>query len=280
MREQFYSEITNQILFTIFDSCKPRKSNLFRIHQHVELELGYIVDGEGIYCLEGEQYDVHKGDLFLIRTNEQHCIPTIHSPELTSFNIHIESYFLWNNCADFIDQRFLHTLVNVDLPMQHQFRQKDSFFDRLYGLVDEPVKNRFQIRHTVMELLLSIMQEITPMENVPAKNMISSRFNDVQKAICYIHDNLTSEITLEDIAHAANMSRASLSLNFKMVTGIAPYEYLLIRRVEHALSLLEDTNKSIVEISENSGFNNLANFNRVFKKINGMTPREYRKSRR
>ena len=110
--------------------------------------------------------------------------------------------------------------------------------------------------------------------------MLSPRLGDVQKAICFIHDHLASEVTLEEIANAANMSRASLSLNFKMVTGIAPYEYLIIRRIEYALNLLRETNMSIMEISENCGFNNLANFNRVFKKMNGMTPREYRKSRK
>ena len=279
MREQFHSEISNQVLFTIFDSQKPRKSNLFRIHQHVELELGYITEGEGIYYLEDERYTVQKGDLFLIRTNEQHCIPTIYTGELKSFNIHIESYFLWNICSDFIDKQLLHVLVNVDIPIQHHFRGKDSYINVLQELIDDPVRNRFKIRLTVMELLMSVMEEIKLPKNVNAKNTMSPRLEDVQRAVCYIHDHLTHEITLEDIAHAANMSRASLSLNFKMVTGVAPYEYLVIRRIEYALNLLRETNMSVVEVSEHCGFNNLANFNRAFKKINGMTPREYRKSR-
>ena len=76
------------------------------------------------------------------------------------------------------------------------------------------------------------------------------------------------------------MNRAALSLHFKMVTGIAPYEYLVIRRIEYALNLLKETNMSIVEVPAHCGFNNLANFNRVFRKINGMTPSEYRKSRK
>ena len=280
MRKQFYSEISNQMLFTIFDSQKPRKSNLFRIHQHAELELGFIMEGEGIYYLENEQFPVQKGDLFLIRTNEQHCIPTIYSTELTSYNIHIESYFLWSICSEFIDRKLLHILVNVNLPIQHHFRGRDMYIDTLRSLMEDPDRNRFQIRCTVMELLVSILKEITVPEEIATKNMLSPRLGDVQKAICFIHDHLASEVTLEEIAHAANMSRASLSLNFKMVTGIAPYEYLIIRRIEYALNLLRETNLSIMEISENCGFNNLANFNRVFKKMNGMTPREYRKSRK
>jgi len=280
MREEFHSEISNQVLFTIFDSQKPRKSNLFRIHQHAELELGYITEGEGVYYLEDERFSVQKGDLFLVRTNEQHCIPTIYTDELKSLNIHIESYYLWNMCTDFIDGQLLHTLVNVDIPIQHQFRGKDRYMERVRELIQDPVRNRFRIRLAIVELLMSVMEEITLPQNVIVKNTRSLRLYDIQNAICYIHDHLTSEITLEEIAHVANMSRAALSLHFKMVTGIAPYEYLVIRRIEYALKLLRETNLSVVEVSERCGFKNLANFNRIFKKTNGMTPSEYRRSRR
>ena len=85
MEHLFFSELSHQILFKVFDSTKLQKTNLFRIHHQTELELGYIMEGEGIYYLENERYDVRAGDLYLIRTNEQHCIPTIHSPKLVSF---------------------------------------------------------------------------------------------------------------------------------------------------------------------------------------------------
>ena len=89
MNTSFYSEVSGQLLFTVFDSSKTANSGQFRVHHHAGLELGCILSGKGFYHLENEQYRARPGDLFLVRANEQHCVPTITTPELLSFNIHI-----------------------------------------------------------------------------------------------------------------------------------------------------------------------------------------------
>ena len=71
-----------------------------------------------------------------------------------------------------------------------------------------------------------------------------------------------------------------LSNHFKLISGISPYEYPMIRRVEPAVRMLGDTPLSVTETARKSGFTNLADFNRAFMRITGMTPREYRQSKR
>ena len=280
MKETFYSELSHQMLFTVFDSRKPRKSDLFRIHHHAELELGYIVEGEGIYHLENEQYEVHAGDLFLIRTNEQHCIPTIHSSELVSFNIHIQPYFLWNVCSDFIENSYLRLLIQPELPIRHCFHDKAKYMEEMRELMKEPEANRFRIRRDLVDLLSILLFENALPEGVGESDSISPKVEDIQNAICYIQEHLTEALSLNDLAHAANMSRSHLSTHFKMITGISPYEYLIIQRIELAVTLLRETNLSVTETAQNCGFTNLANFNKAFKRITGMTPREYRLCRK
>lgn len=280
MKETFYSELSHQMLFTVFDSRKPRKSDLFRIHHHAELELGYIVEGEGIYHLENEQYEVHAGDLFLIRTNEQHCIPTIHSSELVSFNIHIQPYFLWNVCSDFIENSYLRMLIQPELPIRHCFHDKAKYMEEMRELLKEPEANRFRIRRNLVDLLSVLLFENALPEGVGESDSISPKVEDIQNAICYIQEHLTEALSLNDLAHAANMSRSHLSTHFKMITGISPYEYLIIQRIELAVTLLRETNLSVTETAQNCGFTNLANFNKAFKRITGMTPREYRLCRK
>lgn len=280
MKQIFFSELSNQMLFTVFDSRKPRKSDLFRIHHHAELELGYIVEGEGLYHLENEQYEVHAGDLFLIRTNEQHCIPTIHSSELVSFNIHIQPYFLWNVCSDFIENSYLRMLIQPELPIRHCFHDKAKYMEEMRELMKEPEANRFRIRRNLVDLLSVLLFENALPEGVGESDSISPKVEDIQNAICYIQEHLTEALSLNDLAHAANMSRSHLSTHFKMITGISPYEYLIIQRIELAVTLLRETNLSVTETAQNCGFTNLANFNKAFKRITGMTPREYRLCRK
>ncbi len=280
MKQIFFSELSNQMLFTVFDSRKPRKSDLFRIHHHAELELGYIIEGEGTYHLENEQYEVHAGDLFLVRTNEQHCVPTIRSPELVSFNIHIEPYFLWNVCADFIENCYLRMLIHPELPIRHCFHDKANHMEILRELMSDPETNRFRIRRNLVDLLTVLLHENTLPESAGETDFISPKVDDIQNAICYIQEHLTEALSLNDLAHAANMSRSHLSTHFKLITGISPYEYLIIQRIELAVTLLRETNLSVTETAQNCGFTNLANFNKAFKRITGMTPREYRQCKK
>jgi AraC-like DNA-binding protein len=100
---------------------------------------------------------------------------------------------------------------------------------------------------------------------------------DIRAAIRFIEENLASYITLEDIARAGNMSKSHLNEWFRAVTGMTPYEYLLVSRVERAVELLRSTDMTVLDISETCGFSNLANFNKAFKKRTGLTPQAYRK---
>ena len=268
------------MLFKIFDATKLQKTNSFRIHHHTELELGYIVEGEGIYYLENERYDVHAGDLYLIRPNEQHCIPTIRSQRLVSFNLHIEPFFIWSVCSEFIDSYYLHRLFNPELRIQHYYGDKQEEMERLRALSADPEANRFKIRRELLELLAVMLQTNERPEGSDEKSYIPTKADEIQNAICYINDHLTEPLNLNDLAHEANMSRSSLSTHFKLITGVSPYEYLIIQRIELAVRMLRDTSLSVTETARKSGFTNLANFNKAFKRITGMTPRGYRQSKR
>lgn len=277
MNTSFYSEVSGQLLFTLFDSKKTAKTDQFRVHYHTGLELGCILSGVGRYYLEDERYDATPGDLFLVRANEQHCVPTIVTPEFLSFNIHVEPYFLWNICADFIDGSRLQALVNRSLPICHRFSDMHEPMNAIRTLATDPQVNRFEIRHAVLTLLMTLTHRMLPEGDTPkAQATISHRFADVQRAVGYIHEHLTEPITLEEIARAANMSRSHLSNHFKAFTGMSPYSYLLLQRVERAVSLLHESDASILTVAHESGFENLANFNKTFKRITGTSPRDYR----
>jgi AraC-like DNA-binding protein len=90
--------------------------------------------------------------------------------------------------------------------------------------------------------------------------------------------NFDREITLPEAAAAANMAVTTFCNFFKTHYRITFVEYLNIVRIGHACKLLGDKNKTIVGVAYECGFNNLANFNRQFKKIKQLTPSEYRKT--
>lgn len=96
-------------------------------------------------------------------------------------------------------------------------------------------------------------------------------------AIQYIKDHLTGKISIDVLARESCMSRSAFFTAFKEQFGISPLEFVLRERIRFAKKAMADLSLSITDICYLSGFNNLNYFIRLFKRQEGITPREYRK---
>jgi AraC-like DNA-binding protein len=103
----------------------------------------------------------------------------------------------------------------------------------------------------------------------------SDRFRKVTE---YIMQNFDKDISLPEIASVANMGVTAFCNFFKEQFRVTFVEYLNTVRIGHACKLLAENEKNVVEVAYECGFNNLANFNRQFKKFKRMTPTCYRKT--
>lgn len=102
---------------------------------------------------------------------------------------------------------------------------------------------------------------------------------DIWKARKFIEQHLGEPLSLTKVARAVNINATHLSEKFKQVTGINFVEYVARTRFEKACHLLKDVNPRISEIAFAVGFQSLSQFNRVFKRLGGTSPTEFRASR-
>jgi AraC-like DNA-binding protein len=102
----------------------------------------------------------------------------------------------------------------------------------------------------------------------------------VREAIEYIRINIDEDLSLEVISNAINASPFELSRKFKKETKQTITNYINKLRIKEAVRILENENISITEIAEMVGFNDVNYFTKVFKKINSITPSEYRKNKK
>ena len=99
---------------------------------------------------------------------------------------------------------------------------------------------------------------------------------DIWRARIYIEEHLEEEISLAKVARFAGISPNYLSEKFKEVNGVKFVDYIAHARFERARGLLPDCRLRISEIAFEVGFQSLSQFNRVFKRLSGLAPTEYR----
>lgn len=127
----------------------------------------------------------------------------------------------------------------------------------------------------MIKLLLLIAS--TDCESVVGKyRKIDKEKNRLNQIQVYVVCNAKREITLDDVARHVGMNRASFCIFFKKAMGKTFVNYLNEYRIELACQLLEQKKLAVSEICYQVGFNNVPYFNRVFKRLKGVAPTEYR----
>jgi AraC-like DNA-binding protein len=102
----------------------------------------------------------------------------------------------------------------------------------------------------------------------------------LKRVLAFIDAHLDKNITLADLATNANMSVYYFATLFKRSTGFSPHRYILHRRVLRARELLRNTRLSVLDVSLDLGFQHQNNFARAFRRITGVTPTDFRRSKR
>jgi AraC family transcriptional regulator len=92
----------------------------------------------------------------------------------------------------------------------------------------------------------------------------------------FIEENLENDLSLAEIARSADLSPYHFARSFKQTTGMTPIQFLMQRRIEHAKSMLTDSELPIAEIGLCAGFKNQSHFTTLFRKFTTMTPKAYR----
>jgi len=99
----------------------------------------------------------------------------------------------------------------------------------------------------------------------------------ITKIVNYVEDNFTSAIDIESLTHIVPLSRRNLEIKFKQEMGTSIYQFILQCRIEYLSNLLLSSKRTLFDLAMESGFNDSKNISRVFKKIKGYTPIEYKK---
>lgn len=286
MKKNMLKEITpltQADCFTLFSRIKTEFD--FPLHYHEEFELNFISNAKGAKRVVGDHLEeIADMELVLVGPNLQHawfthkCVSKeIHEITIQFHKDLFDDKFLNRNQLSFI-RNMLEKSVRGILFSKETIAQ---LAPRIEGL------HKHHGFDSMLELM-SILHDLSTSRNyrLLSDPGFNTNQNDTQhyhsrrieKTLEYMNKNFDKQISLSEVARLANMSDVSFSRFFKQRTGNTFVDNQTQIRLGHASRMLIDTTQSIAEIAYKCGFNNISNFNRIFKKKKGCTPKEFRES--
>jgi AraC-like DNA-binding protein len=264
---------------------RRKREFTYPIHNHNVFELNFVEHAPGVRRIVGDSNEViGEYDLVLITSPELEHVweqNTCTSEDIHEITVHFE--------FDFSDENsiFARNPFSSLRKMMNEARKGLSFpldaIMKVYQLLNtlSDIKDGYYAFMQFMTILYELSKcdgAHTLATSSYAKVEVASDSRRVLKVKNYITQNYQNEIRLSEVASLAGMSPSAFSRFFKLHTGRNLSDYIIDMRLGHASRMLVDSTHSIAEIGYGCGFNNLSNFNRIFKKKKGCSPSEFREN--
>jgi len=252
-------------------------------HYHPEVELTYISSSCGRRVVGDHVGSFEEGDLVLHGPNLPHVYLNDSRGSRSKSWARASVLQFGVDCLGqkFDDMEEMKGIADLIERSTRGIRFLEESARRGARMLEELSKRKGTRRIVVfIELLdfLSNCEEIEYLAGVSFLPLLNSRKQDrLNEVLSYIYKHQSEELRLTEIANFFGISPESFSRFFKKATGRSFVVFLNELRISQACWLLQQSDKTVVEICFAVGFLNLSNFNRRFKKIKGMTPLDYRK---
>lgn len=263
----------------IVDRHKSRLT--FPLHTHPEYELNYLENAEGAVRVVGDRREIiGPEDLVLLSgENVEHAWEQglCESGDIREITIQFSRNVLSDELLARSSFASIHQLLEL---AQKGLTFSKEDIERVRDLLNELplIQDKFLQFLKFLQLLyqLSLSTQARELSSTYATSEIYSESRRVIKIKQYIREHYSDELTLPLLAEMVGMTPSSFSRFFQHRAGRSLLDYITDVRIGHAAEQLAETTLYVSEICYSCGFNNISNFNRIFKSRKGMTPSEYR----
>lgn len=275
---------TLQSSFSIRHDIKPDFGNVW--HYHPELELHYIIKGEGVRFIGDNISNFVPDEMILLGENLPHTWRCKDEYFQNNPDLHVEAMVI-QFLPDCLGKNLLSLPEAYLIPklfekaksgMVISGKAKDKLAELMRSSIQATNLDRIIILLSILKTLAET-DEYTTIVN--GKNTFyqsnESETLRINKICTYTMTNYKNDITLEEIASLSNLSITSFCRYFKLMTKKTYYDFLIEIRVSHACRFLIESKLPTEMICFDCGFNNVSNFYRHFKKVTGMTPLDYKR---
>ena len=247
-------------------------------HYHPEIELVYVNNGSGKRQVGLNLSNYNDGLLILVGSNLPHTGFTDYfDDERKEVVVQFKEKFLGDSLKEVFEFKNIFNLLKTSkkgIVFEGDIKKKIGL--AMLGL-------QYETSFQKVITLITILNDLSRSKNYEILNISNYNINGIneneriRKAFNFIKDNYKKEVSLEKVAKEVHMTVPSFCRYFKSQTNKTFIQFLIEYRINNALKLLTQSDKDIKNISYECGFNNYSHFNRSFKKINLISPSDYRK---
>ena len=252
---------------------------------HNYLEIGYIYEGQGIFHIRNKSFNIGKGDVVVIGSNEMHYLE-LSSNRLKLMCIFFMPDLIYKAGDDSIDLEYL-------TPFHDQERfaknKKRIYADNNHMILEifEKMNKELNAKHIyyqqalknyLLDILLALLRHYGEKTTKNGNNIRKDRdIERIRSVLTYIQDNYDKQISLLQLSKIACMSPNSLCRFFKKVTGTTTSNYILRTRIDQAKYLLIKSDLNITQIAFKVGIEDHSYFDRIFRRFTNMSPKIFRR---
>ena len=275
---------TEWLPFAVYGTMMPNLFSSYPLHCHEEIEVVYVDCGNCRYTVSGNDIDLTLGDILVMMPWVLHSfrlaqpehyflastyLISLNMVQTSSVDICSSRYFspmLTGSCNDYC-------LVTREHPAYGEYKE---LIEEMFNIgFDHPPFFEIRLKCLISGLLYRLLRDgLIKIFDRPTE---SGDVKAVRQVVDYIGENYRENITLAKLADVVNMSETGLSRLFRSITGMSCIDYVIEYRMSKAFSMVRMTDKPIIEIAYEVGFNNISYFNRTFKKHFQRTPSQCRK---
>jgi len=266
---------TKQLYFTHIGFFPTAKNHFVeRYSGSKNYILIYCVKGIGWYKTSGHKEIIRAGDFFLLPPNIYHNYGSDRNDAWSIYFLHFNGLL----AAPFFDRLGKKNKTQISF-----YKERNKMFDHMYRIIDTGY-SRHNLEHVNLNLwqLLNTFMYDKYFEDLSTHYITEPAIHNaaVKTTINYMQNHLDKKISLNELSQVANLSISRFSNVFKEATGYSPNDYFLRLKIQKACQYLDLTNKRVKAISYLIGIEDQYYFSRLFKKIMGKSPVEYRKSQK
>lgn len=231
----------------------------YKLHQHAQLSLGAIVEGETQCVIRGKAYRLQAGDMILIDAQAPHSCNPVGSTGRSYHMLYLDVGWC---LAKLTGNHSVHRLITT----QPVIRDPGIFqhYLRIVALMHE---------HKISEITAAVEALL---HNIPGLSVVGT--GQMRPSSQVLQDRFLSNLecppTLDTLAQETSLCKETLIRTFKQDTGLTPGSFLHIARIEYAKSLLRD-GKNIIDAGNHSGFADQSHFHKTFVRYTAATPGQY-----